>query len=168
MLSALVYAAALWFPPFGLLLCLTSPLPLAAAAWRRGGVGAAVAILGGIGLAAATTGWMGAGMYAAQFAVGGCLLGLALRRELAPEAVVGVYALAAIAGFWALVGVMAASSGTNPEALLASTVAQAAEQAKELLLRGDRSPEAVASVQQWADQTGRGQADGRAQGAVAA
>jgi uncharacterized protein YybS (DUF2232 family) len=98
---------------------------------------------------------MGAAMYFAQFGLGGYLLGLAARRERPPESVVGAYAAAAIAGFWALLGALAMRTGSDPWALLADTVKQAADQAREFLLRTDSSPEAVAAVRQWADQTTR-------------
>lgn len=154
-LSALFFAAALWFPPVGLVLCLASPLPLAAAAWRRGAGQGLFALAVGVGLSAAAAGTLGAAMYAGQFAVGGYLLGLAVRGQRSPEVVVGSYTVVAIAGFWVLVGALALRAHVDPATLLNDTVRQAADQAKELLLRTDRSAESVAAVEVWTDQTTR-------------
>ncbi|NTU60056.1 MAG: DUF2232 domain-containing protein, partial [Deltaproteobacteria bacterium] len=127
--SALLFSAAIWFPPFGLLLCLMSPLPLAVSAWRRGPLKATAALLVAVGLTAAANGPTGAAMYFAQFGLGGFLLGLAARQGRSPEGVVGVYAAAAVLGFWALLGVVAVRSGVTPAALLGDTLKQAADQA---------------------------------------
>lgn len=132
-----------------------SPLPLASAAWRKGALRAVPALVAAVAVIAAAAGTTGMAMYLSQFGLGGYLLGLAVRQGRSPEGVVGAYAGVAVVGFWLLLGVVALQSGTTPATLLTNTVKQAADQAKELLLRADRSAEEVEAVRVWTEQTSR-------------
>ncbi len=154
-ISAALFAASLWLPPFGFLGCLVSPLPLAVVAWRLGIRGACVAGGVAVGVAFLLAGPVGAGVYASQFAAGGVAVGLALRGRMRPEVVVGGYALLSTAAFWASMAVLAASSGTGPLAYLDQTLRQAVEQAGTFLLQGEADAQAALAVQTWAAETGR-------------
>jgi uncharacterized protein YybS (DUF2232 family) len=107
----------------------------------------------GAALSAALTGPVGAGVYAGQFALGGAALGLLLRAGRPPEAAVGAFAALLVAGFWFVLGTLALQAGKNPLDFVAETVRQSAEQARELLARGNGEAEGTAALRQWADQT---------------
>lgn len=154
-LSAALFAASLWLPPFGFLGALLSPLPLAVVA-RRGGLrGALTAAGGAVAVLYALTGLVGAAVYASQFAAGGCALGMMLRGRARPEVAVGSYALLSTAAFWASLAVLASRAGTGPLTYLGETLEQAVQQAGAFVLQADADAETTLAVQSWAEQTGR-------------
>lgn len=153
--SGLLFAATAWVPPLGLVLCLASPLPLALASWSAGAAGAGVGLLGGLLVSGALTGPMGSAVYASQFGLGACLLGLAMRGDRPPQGAVGAFAAATTAAFWALLGILAVQAGKTPGAMVTQTVQASLAQAQDLLLRSSSDAEATLAAKQWAQTTGQ-------------
>jgi len=140
-LSALLFAASLWVQPFGFLVCLFSPLPIAVAAWRSGRVGAGLAAIAGAAAIWATAGLGAAAVYTLYFVAGGCYLGLACRKGLSPEAMVGGFAAATVLAFGVTLGIQSAQAGVGPMDYLSEGFRQSAGHLRELLRQSDASPD---------------------------
>lgn len=153
--SALFFAVSAWLPPLGLLACFASPLPLALAAWAAGAGAAGVGLAAGALVAGLLTGPVGSAVYAGQFGLGACVLGLAVRREKAPAAAVGSFAVVTTAAFWLVIAALGLQAGKGPQELVDETVRQSLFQARELLLRSSSDPAGAAAVTQWAERSGR-------------
>ncbi len=154
-LSALLFAASVLVPPFGFLLALASPLPVARAACLGGLRGALGATAGGLLIAVGLVGVAGAAAYVTQFALGGCALGFASQRLRRADAVVASYVLPAVAAFWLLVALMAAREGMGPAAFVQATLDRSLDQAVQFFLQAEADAETALAVQAWAEQTGR-------------
>jgi uncharacterized protein YybS (DUF2232 family) len=136
---------------------MASPLPLALASWSAGAAGAGIGLAAGLAVAGLLTGPIGAAVYASQFGLGACLLGLAVRTERPPQAVVGAFAAATTVAFWALLGLLAVQAGKTPLEMVDQTVQASLAQARDLLLRSASGADADAAlaVRQWAATSGR-------------
>ena len=154
-LSALLFAASLWVQPFGFLVCLFSPLPIAVAAWRSGRVGAGLAAMAGAAAIWATAGLGAAAVYTLYFVAGGCYLGLACRKGLSPEAMVGGFAAATVLAFGVTLGIQSAQAGVGPMDYLSEGFRQSAGHLRELLRQSDASPDLTETLNQWADHFSR-------------
>lgn len=151
--SAALFATTFWAPPLGFALCLASPLPVALSAWDRGPRGAVAATLVATAVVAVVAGPLAAALYAAQFASGGCVLGLALRAGRSPQAAVGGYAAVTAGAFGASLVVLALGQGAGPVEFFTQALSEAVNQASGVLLQGDADPQAAVAVQAWADET---------------
>ncbi len=154
-ISAALFAAAVWLPPLGFVLCLLSPLPVAVAARRHGVTGAWVSV-GSAALAlGVAAGPIGAAVYAAQFGAGGCAMGLSERAGRPPGWVVGSFALLSVVAFWGAAALLGAAQGAGPLEYVGLTIREALEQAEAVLYAATQDPEAALALQTWRDETGR-------------
>lgn len=142
-IAALLFASSAWLPLAGVALSLTSPLPLALAAAKRGAAAAGVAFAAGTAGSFVLTGPLGSAVFAAQFAASGCALGLAVRLRRSPEVAIGGYALLAFAAFWAMMAAAALSEGTAVGALIEQNIREAVDAASQIIAR-DSGAEAAA------------------------
>lgn len=154
-LSAALFAAAVWLPPVGFALCLLSPLPVAAAARRHGVAGACGSVGSGALALGFAAGPVAAAVYAAQFGAGACALGLAERAGRSPVWAVGGFAVLSIAAFWGAAWVLGAEEGTGPLGYVDAALREGFEQAETFLRSMAQDPEDALAVQAWREQTGR-------------
>ncbi len=154
-ISAALFAAAVWLPPVGFALCLLSPLPVAVAARRHGATGAWISA-GSAALAlGAAAGPVGAALYAAQFAAGGCAMGLMERAGRPPGWVVGSFAVLSVLSFWGAASLLGGAQGAGPLEYVSLTIREALAHAEKALYAASQDPEAALALQTWRDETGR-------------